>query len=139
MKKLFNLMIMTLGFMIFTISIIKVNAAKIKIEKDENPSGVAVASIYNDGYYVIVDDETLIGYVYHKSLYGEDLLGTCTIILVTEDCTEKIIAYSKVENSLGKFKVSVNDFNDLEGIIMEISGDVSFYFEENSNVIISTE
>ncbi len=139
MKKIVKLMFMTLVFMFLTINTIKVNGAKITIERDENPSGVAVASIYNDEYYVIVDDETLIGYVYHNSLYGEDFLGTCTVILVAEDCSEKIIAYSKIENSLGELKIGVNDLNDLNGIIIDINGDVAIYFEENSNVIISTE
>lgn len=132
MKKIAKFLLL-LMIMFFTISTIKVSAAKITIERDENPSGVAVASIYNDEYYIIIDENDNVGYLYYNSFNGEEILGTCTIILIDENNDEIIIANSIEKNAMGEIKIRI-DYYSNSGVVIESKGKVNEYFYNNSNV-----
>lgn len=60
--------------------LLKVEAKKIEIERDDNPDEVEVLSLTNTEVSIVVDDSTNKGYVVSK---GENrtIIGTCSVIV----------------------------------------------------------
>ncbi len=133
MKKAFKVLLSLLIMLIFTFSVNKVNAAQIEIERDDNPSGVTVFNA-RDNYYVIITDDNGIGYVYYFNNSHEEIIGTCTVLILDNQNGNNYLLCTSSENALGSIEVTINDSNQ---VITSATGEISNIFNCGTTVVIS--
>lgn len=124
MKKLFKFLVIVFMFVIL-LGTIEVNAAKITIVKDENPDRVTVLSLLDDNYYIEVNDENNIGYLYSEIRGYTELLGTVRVDIFDEFNDYSYTLCESNHCSIGSLIISIED-NNL--IIYEAYGDISNVF-----------
>lgn len=125
-KKLFCLMSMIIIF-ILLLSSITVDASTIVIKEDNNPTGVTVLNYENDIYFIRVDDEKMHGYFICKVDDNEQIIGSCSIIIINNmNDAHYLCTYDSNYQNYGCLVISVN--NDNEYRILDVTGDLSEAF-----------
>ena len=134
MKKIIKMFCCFVVLLVITISNLSVNAARIVIERDDNPSDAVVYSIGEENYYIEVDDEKKIGHVINceDNLIIE--LGTCKVTVIDYDNKDAyVLCNDTKENSLGEIVITIS--NDIS-IITYINGEIETIMELYTTVII---
>ena len=135
MKKTIKLFVVLFLFMLCCVNI-TVGAASVKIVKNEggNEEGSNTLALFNDEFYIEVDEDTNIGYLIQKSRETENIIGTCKVEIINNITNESsIICYSDCQNDLGIIVVSY--YND-DWTIISSYGDISIIFGTGTKVSV---
>lgn len=135
MKKTIKLFVVLFLFMLCCVNI-TVGAASVIIVKNEggNEEGSNTLALFNDEFYIEVDEDTNIGYLIQKSRETEIVIGTCKVEIINNITNESsILCYSDCQNDLGFIVISC--YND-DGTIISSYGDVSIIFEIGAKVSV---
>lgn len=135
MKKTIKLFVVLFLFMLCCVNI-TVGAASVKIVKNEggNEEGSNTLALFNDEFYIEVDEDTNIGYLIQKSRETEIVIGTCKVEIINNITNESsILCYSDCQNDLGFIIISC--YNE-DGTIISSYGDVSIIFEIGAKVSV---
>lgn len=133
MKKLFKFLVIVFMFVIL-LGTIEVNAAKITIVKDENPDRVNVLLDGENDYYIEIDENGNVGYLYNLVRGNSELVGTCDIVIYDITDHTYYTLCSSSYNSIGSLVIT-NNQDSL--IISEATGDISNVFYVGAQVIIN--
>ena len=117
---------------------VSVNAARVNISKDPNLGGVQVLSLLDKECYINIDEETGYGYVVSVINNDEEVLGTCSVVVVNRDNPEGYTLCSEdtTMTSFGTMVIVINNEVENEGIIYSISGQLENLFDVNDKVAI---
>lgn len=137
-KKTFVGVILLVVMCLMTFTAVSVNAARVHIIKDNNPSGVVILSLDNESYSIEVDEETGYGYVVYEIDGEEEILGTCSVVVLdTINKTEYVLCYEEEGlTSYGEMIVVITNEVASEGVIYSIEGKLEELFDTNDTVII---
>lgn len=110
---------------------LKVNAARIVLEDNENPDYVTVLTINEDYYSIEIDEETGIGYFVRNYNNTYEVLGTCTVIKISRNNSEGEYICNSYEqdNYLGKIVINLTDNY---GIVTYVDGNISEFINVNT-------
>ncbi len=125
MKKLFKLFILAIVFVLL-VGTMKVNSAKIIIVKDENPDRVTVLSLLDDNYYIEVNDENNIGYLYSEISGYIELIGTVRVEIFDEINGYSYTLCKSDYSAIGLLIISIDKDSS---IITEVYGEISNVFQ----------
>lgn len=141
MKKLIRFLCITLVLMILTLCSIKINAAQIVIERDNNPSGVTVFTLSVDEFIIKLDENAGVALIYSIEQDNELIVGTCDVVINYKgDCFE----YSKLNNDyeyFGEIQISIEENLNGSGFVTKINGKLSesFSLGDRVNILIENE
>lgn len=126
--------------MMFLINTATVNAAKVAFvgDEDDNDTHVVLYSNNDRDYYIEVDEETDYGYVIMTTSRGETILGTCKVIVYTDEKPNgyELCSIDNQYDDLGVLKITITDENTLEGYVNETSGSLEDFVLDNSRIVI---
>lgn len=135
MKKIFKAIFLIL-FLLIGVNSLVVNAASVHIIRDENPDGVTTLNIYDNNYWLEIDNETQTAYLCCNSNAGVYIIGICNVSILNYN-GQLITQYNNYEQNYLNLGEIVIDFNNSEyGIIYSVSGEINRYFKENNHVYI---
>lgn len=138
MKKTIKLLLVLFLFMLCCVNI-TVGAASVKIVKNEggNEEGSNTLALFNDEFYIEVDEDTNIGYLIQKSRETENIIGTCKVEIINNITNESsIICYSDCQNDLGFIIIICNSDS---GVVIDSFGDIEFIFSQGTNVQVNLD
>lgn len=123
---------------LITTSIMTVSASSIVIVKDTNPSGVVGLSLGDENYSIAIDDETGYGYVVSTLNNNEEILGSCSVIVIDRENPNGYTLCSEDSSmtSYGTMVIVVTNEVNSEGVIHSISGQFNELFDINDKVVI---
>ena len=138
MKKTIKLFVVLFLFMLCCVNI-TVGAASVKIVKNEggNEEGSNTLALFNDEFYIEVDEDTNIGYLIHKNRGNDIVIGTCKVELINSITSDNsIICYSNSMNNLGSLIIV---FDNESGVVVEAVGDIENIFCVGTYVNVNLE
>ncbi|MDD3383703.1 MAG: hypothetical protein PHX46_02695 [Bacilli bacterium] len=116
---------------------VEVQAAKIKIVRDENPDCVTVLSLFDEEYSIDVDEENEIGYVVYTSNGEDEILGTCTVIVInSQNPNGYVLCNSEVGSSRGTLTITIINELTGEGYVSSVTGDLGYLFGLNTEITL---
>lgn len=138
LKKTFVGVFLLVVMCLVTFTSVSVNAARVNISKDPNLGGVQVLSLLDKEYYINIDEETGYGYVVSVINNDEEVLGTCSVVVVNRDNPEGYTLCSEdtTITSFGTMVIVITNEVENEGIIYSISGQLENLFDANDKVAI---
>lgn len=138
LKKTFVGVFLLVVMCLVTFTSVSVNAARVNISKDPNLGGVQVLSLLDKEYYINIDEETGYGYVVSVINNDEEVLGTCSVVVVNRDNPEGYTLCSEdtTITSFGTMVIVITNEVENEGIIYFISGQLENLFDANDKVAI---
>lgn len=138
LKKTFVGVFLLVVMCLVTFTSVSVNAARVNISKDPNLGGVQVLSLLDKECYINIDDETGYGYVVSVINNDEEVLGTCSVVVVNRDNPEGYTLCSEDTSltSYGTMVIVITNEVENEGIIYSISGQLENLFNANDKVAI---
>lgn len=124
---------------LLTFTTISVNAAKVHISKDPNVGGVQILSLSDEEYYINIDDESGYGYVVSAINNDEEILGSCSVVIVNSDNSEGYTLCFEDTSllSYGTLVIVITDYVENEGIVYSVSGQLENIFSANDKVVIA--
>ena len=138
MKKTIKLFVVLFLVMLCCVNI-TVGAASVKIVKNEggNEEGSNTLALFNDEFYIEVDEDTNIGYLIHKNRGNDIVIGTCKVELINSITSDNsIICYSNSMNNLGSLIIV---FDNESGVVVEAVGDIENIFCVGTYVNVNLE
>lgn len=138
LKKTFVGVFLLVVMCLVTFTSVSVNAARVNVSKDPNLGGVQVLSLLDKECYVNIDDETGYGYVVSVLEDNEEILGTCSVVVVNRDNPKGYTLCSEDTSfeSYGTMVIVITNEVENEGIIYSISGQLENLFDANDKVAI---
>lgn len=138
LKKTFVGVFLLVVMCLVTFTSVSVNAARVNISKDPNLGGVQVLSLLDKECYINIDEETGYGYVVSVINNDEEVLGTCSVVVVNRDNPEGYTLCSEdtTITSFGTMVIVITNEVENEGIIYSISGQLENLFDVNDKVAI---
>ena len=138
LKKTFVGVFLLVVMCLVTFTSVSVNAARVNISKDPNLGGVQVLSLLDKECYINIDEETGYGYVVSVINNDEEVLGTCSVVVVNRDNPEGYTLCSEdtTITSFGTMVIVITNEVENEGIIYYISGQLENLFDANDKVAI---
>lgn len=138
LKKTFVGVFLLVVMCLVTFTSVSVNAARVNISKDPNLGGVQVLSLLDKECYINIDEETGYGYVVSVINNDEEVLGSCSVVVVNRDNPEGYTLCSEdtTMTSFGTMVIVITNEVENEGIIYSISGQLENLFDANDRVAI---
>ena len=127
------LMVFVLFALFAMISTLKLSAAGIILDDNDNPDYSTVLGFENCSYEIIVDEQSGVGYVYYETRGQYEIVGTCEVFI--NDLINNIdytLCYNG-ENSIGKIIITIDEYNTF---VSFAEGDISNVFVEGIGVEI---
>ena len=89
-------------------------------------------------FYINIDEETGYGYVVSVTNNDEEVLGSCSVVVVNRDNPEgyTLCSEDSTMTSFGTMVIVITNEVENEGIIYSISGQLENLFDANDRVAI---
>lgn len=117
------------------------NGGGIIVLEDENQDEVGLHAVDTTTYFIeVIRGEDAIGRVYSKTSGEQQLLGTCTVILVDSLTNEQMVLCSDQgsSNSYGSITIVITDSLNHKGYVSSTTGNMHQVFAL-STILVVTE
>ena len=121
-----------------TFSTISAKAARVVVIEDPNPDGVSVLSSMNLNYEIYIDEDTGYGYVISIEDGQEEILGTCSIIVISRDNLTSYVLCIDDSSEISYGSMIIEFINEMEttGRVISTTGELENIFDKNNKVTI---
>lgn len=136
MKKNFLKTLICLFTLFLVSSSLVVNAKKIEIKEEENPTGQTVLTIDNEKVYIEIDETTGVSYVCLETNGLVSVLGTCEVVLVDRENPEGLVFGNADSNMVSYGSITIIVLEDT-AIVLELEGTLENYFVVDAEVVVS--
>lgn len=131
-KNLLKIIVVAFGLLI-AVNLLVVNASgsSIQIERRDDSENVGALSFDNRAYIIEIGEDGT-GYLIQLTAGEREILRTCSVVLI-DQTNQKVVQLcnSLDDTSYGTITIKIKN---LEGVIVEVTGELSNFFKVNSKV-----